>query len=159
MKVVSELTATKLAEETGIPERVCESFLRHIQRYEPAAPVRISKGHEPCARVELPFGFMLEMTKEAHGVTIGGHDGGYPAGTQFFTIIPRSCVTNANAVLDYLVRIGEAQIVEDHALTSRIREGLDEMLKVIAATRESNKPTGSLLAGLKERVVRIFAKD
>jgi hypothetical protein len=146
MKVVSELTATKLAEETGIPERVCESFLRHIQRYEPATPVRISKGHEPCARVELPFGFILEMTKEAHGVTIGGHDGGYPAGTQFFTIIPRSCVTNAN-------------VVEDHALTSRIREGLDEMLKVIAATRESNKPTGSLLAGLKERVVRIFAKD
>ena len=139
MTTVQSLTPAELAARLGVPEHVCQAFLAATLRRAPEAQVSFGEsGDRPWMRVDLPHGYALDMAVEDDGVTIGGHDGGFPGSQFFYYLIPTTADGQINRRCDKYTTV----LAAGDDLYTKMYEGLSE---VFGAIRQAEGLSGNLV--------------
>lgn len=120
---MQSLAPESLAAELGIPEQLCESFLTTVARRAPEAEVQFGQsGDRPWIRVDLEFGYALDIAVEEDCIAVGGH-GGSPGSQIFYYLIPPTPGGQVNRRCDKFTSV----VPIDDQLHTKMYEGVSAL--------------------------------
>lgn len=128
---LATLSASKLADQLGVPESICTVVRMALLRRDNTIEVRLG-GARPWLCLELAQGYQLDLTGEGIDLTLSGHDGGFP-GCQYFYYVLQNVRTGKGH--SQLVDAKGVETITIAELPTRLHAGLEELYVAIGKTR------------------------